>query len=141
MNDNELEDSKAIKVKESKKFQIISKPLLYLESIKEFDGLIKENHNKMIIVNFWANWCGPCKEFAPFLEKIRQDYDNHQNVIFAKVDIGKEKMIPHRCKISSIPTLIIIKNGKYVFKNVGPMNYNRLKDVMERYINFEIKVS
>lgn len=93
-------------------------------------NLTESNFNSTVssgttVVDFYADWCGPCKRFAPTFEKLSNEM---QNVKFAKVNIDHNKGISNKYSISSIPTLILIKDGKEVKRNVGPMSYNSFRN-------------
>lgn len=65
---------------------------------------------KLVLVDFWANWCGPCKMIAPVLEQIAEEYK--EKVKIGKVNVDEESEIARQYQILSIPTLILFKNGK-----------------------------
>lgn len=69
-----------------------------------------------VIVDFWATWCGPCRMIAPILEEIAAE---HPEVKVCKVDVDEQGELAMQFRISSIPTLVIIKNGKIVNTSVG----------------------
>lgn len=73
--------------------------------------------NRKIVVDFWAEWCGPCKVLGPIFEEISKDYN--EDVIFAKVNVDKERDIAAKYNIMSIPTIIIFDNGKEKEKLMG----------------------
>jgi thioredoxin 1 len=70
-----------------------------------------------VLVDFWAEWCGPCKMIAPFVEEIAQEYDGRVKV--AKMDVDANPETPLRYGIRAIPTLLIFKGGKAVDQIVG----------------------
>ncbi len=80
----------------------------------EFDKLIQENNN--VIIDFYATWCSPCKMLAPIVEDIANE---KENVTFVKVDVDEADEIAALFQIMSIPTLVYLKNGKMVLKDVG----------------------
>lgn len=71
----------------------------------------------LVLVDFWAEWCGPCKMIAPFVEEIAQEYDGRVKV--AKMDVDANPETPLRYGIRAIPTLLIFKGGKAVDQIVG----------------------
>ena len=80
-----------------------------------FDALVT-NSPKPVLLDFWATWCGPCRMVAPILEEIA---DERPDVKVCKVDVDQEPQLAARYGISSIPTLLVIKNGKIVNQSIG----------------------
>ncbi|KAI5957328.1 TRX1 [Candida jiufengensis] len=83
-------------------------------SLSDFNEELK--FNGLVVVDFFAEWCGPCKMIAPLLEKFAKEYSN---VKFLKVDVDNSSDIAQKYEISSMPTLIFFKNGEQVQKVIG----------------------
>ncbi len=83
--------------------------------------------NDIVLVDFWAEWCGPCKSFAPIYEKTSEDYSD---IIFGKVNTEVEQELAGYFQIRSIPTIMILKEGIAVFQQAGMMPEEGLKDVI-----------
>lgn len=81
----------------------------------EFDQAVNADGD-LVVVDFFATWCGPCKMLSPVVERMA---DQHKEVHFYKVDIDMENDLAARYKVMSVPTLIYLKNGKEVAKSVG----------------------
>ena len=81
-------------------------------SIKNFDEEIKNNEG-VVLVDFWASWCGPCRALGPVMEEIGKD-----NVVY-KVNIDEEEELASKYNISSIPCVIAFKDGKEINRSVG----------------------
>ena len=77
----------------------------------EFDGLIGDS-DLPVVVDFWAEWCGPCKQMAPMIDELADEYEGRMRV--AKVDIEKSPGIAQAFRVQSIPMLIVMKGGQPV---------------------------
>ena len=89
-----------------------------------FDGLLESE--KLVIVDFWATWCGPCRMLSPLLDEVEEEMADRITVVKVNVDDADE--IAMRYRIMSIPTLIFFKNGQMVDRTVGAMPKSMLVD-------------
>lgn len=85
--------------------------------------------NETVIIDFWAEWCGPCQQFAPIFEQVAQ---NNPDITFAKVNTEEQKEIAAQFAIRSIPTLIIVKEGVLVFNQAGMLPEESFNDVIKQ---------
>lgn len=85
-----------------------------------------------VLVDYWAEWCGPCKMIAPIVEQIASDYEGRLTV--AKMDIDHNAMTPQQYNVRGIPTLMIFKDGNVQGTRVGAMTMGRLKDFVDETI-------
>jgi thioredoxin 1 len=85
-----------------------------------------------VVVDFWAPWCGPCKQVAPSLEKIAKEYDG--KLIIAKVNTDEDPEWAGRFQVSGIPTMLFVAGGKVVHQQVGAVPYGYLKQIVDKFL-------
>ncbi len=85
-----------------------------------------------MIVDFYADWCIPCKEIPSILKKVKNELK--ETVRIVKVNVDKNPLIASKYKINSVPTIMIFKNGLPQWKSVGVGNADELKEVLQNYI-------
>ncbi|NJL14583.1 MAG: thioredoxin [Microscillaceae bacterium] len=81
-----------------------------------FDELVK-NTDQLVMIDFWAEWCGPCKMLTPIVEELAGDYEG--KALIGKVNVDENMMVSSTYGIRNIPTLLFFKNGEVVDKQVG----------------------
>jgi thioredoxin len=90
-----------------------------------FEETIKSND--IVIIDFWAEWCGPCKSFAPTYEAVSEKYED---IVFGKVDTEAEQALGAHFQIRSIPTLMIFREEIVLFSQAGALQASQLEDVI-----------
>ena len=85
-----------------------------------------------VLVDFWAEWCGPCKMIAPILEEVAKEYEG--KLVIAKVDVDANQAVPAKFGIRGIPTLILFKNGEAAAQKVGAMAKGQLTQFIDSNI-------
>ncbi|MDR4532156.1 thioredoxin [Glutamicibacter sp. PS] len=96
-------------------------------NVTEADFAQLIDQNEIVLVDFWADWCGPCKQFAPVYEQISEKFTD---VIFAKVDTEAEQGLARAANITSIPTLMAFREKVLVFSQPGALNAAQLEDLV-----------
>ncbi|WBU38404.1 thioredoxin [Homoserinibacter sp. YIM 151385] len=83
----------------------------------------------IVLVDFWAEWCGPCKAFAPIYESASED---HEDVVFAKVDTEAQPGLSAAADIQAIPTLMVFRDGIGLFKQAGALPRPALEEILQQ---------
>ena len=97
--------------------------------MEKFNELIQSA--KPVLVDFYAEWCGPCQRMKPTLLDVAERLGNEVKII--QVDIDKEQKLSERFRIQSVPTLIIFKNGKQLWRQSGVISTNALIKLLKEY--------
>ncbi len=99
------------------------------------ENLTKENFDEkisssnIVVIDFWAPWCGPCRQFAPIFEKVAGEYPD---ILFGKVNTEEEQEIAGHFQIQSIPTTVILRENIAIFRQPGLLPEEGLKDVIRQ---------
>ena len=93
---------------------------------ESFSDTISEN--PIVLVDFWAAWCGPCRQFAPVYDKVSND---HPEIVFGKVDTEGQPQLAGAFGISSIPTLMAVRDGIVLYSQAGALNEQALSQLVQ----------
>ncbi|CAJ0812875.1 MULTISPECIES: thioredoxin TrxA [Ralstonia] len=88
--------------------------------------------DKPVLVDFWAEWCGPCKMIAPILDEVSKDYGD--KVQIAKINVDENSGVPAKFGIRGIPTLILFKNGAVAAQKVGALSKSQLTAFLDSHL-------
>ena len=94
---------------------------------ESFEKIIAQD-GKTVLVDFWATWCGPCRMIAPVLEEVAKE---RPDVTVCKVDVDEERELALEYGVSSIPTLLVFRDGKVVNQSIGAMPKERLLAMLQ----------
>ena len=92
--------------------------------------------NDLVIIDFWAEWCGPCRAYAPVFERVSEEFTD---VVFAKVDTEVEQALAGSFGIRSIPTTIAFKDGIGVFMQPGALPEDALRDLITKLKDLDME--
>lgn len=96
----------------------------------EFDTYVTSSRKTFVVVDFWAEWCGPCKSMAPILDELARSHEAALDVF--KVNVDDNSALSNGFGIRSIPTILIFRNGKEIKRLIGSISYNTLVDEISK---------
>lgn len=97
--------------------------------MEKFNDII--NSNQLTLVDFFATWCGPCKQMHPVLEQLKQELGDSIRIV--KLDVDKNEALANAYRIQSVPTLMLFRSGQVVWRQSGALRLNDLKSVINQY--------
>ncbi|XP_075681762.1 thioredoxin-like [Rhinoderma darwinii] len=100
----------------------------HIDSLDDFKSALSDAGNKLVVVDFTATWCGPCKMIGPFFDSLSAKYDD---VVFLKVDVDDAQDVASHCEIKCMPTFHFYKNGERVHEFSGANQASLEKKVQE----------
>ncbi|MBS7626389.1 thioredoxin [Candidatus Bathyarchaeota archaeon] len=129
----ENDELKAIKARKMERLMEMSRSPS--EPIKISDETFDETirRNRLVIVDFWAEWCGPCMVLSPVIDQLAKEYAG--KVLFTKLNVDENPAVTARFGVMSIPTLLIFKDSNLVDKIVGVAPKSRIESVLNSYLS------
>ncbi|MBZ0280733.1 MAG: thioredoxin [Anaerolineae bacterium] len=112
---------------------IDGKPVIVTDATFEAEVL---NHDKPVLVDFWAEWCGPCRMVGPTLEKLAKEFAGQIRI--AKVNVDENPGLSQAFKVMSIPNIMLIKNRTIVFNQPGALPEPAFRDIITQLIALEV---
>jgi thioredoxin 1 len=100
---------------------------------QNFEELVSAND--VVLIDFWAAWCGPCRTFAPVYDKISAQ---HPEIVFGKVDTEAEQELAGSFSIMSIPTLMVIREGVVLYSQAGALPEKALADLVDQALQIDM---
>ena len=97
---------------------------------ENFDEILKSD--KPVLIDFWAEWCGPCRMVSPIIEELEREYDG--SAVIGTVNVDEEAELALRYNVVSIPTVMIFKNGEQAEKIVGASSYDEYAEALDKYL-------
>ena len=92
---------------------------------------------KVLLIDFWASWCGPCRSFAPTFEKVSERFPD---IVFAKVDTEAEQALAGSFNIMSIPTLMVVREQFVLYSQAGALPESALVDLIEQALRIDMEL-
>ena len=89
----------------------------------------------IVLVDFWATWCGPCRQFGPIFEEASEKYPD---IVFGKIDTDDQQQLAMAAQITSIPTLMVFRDGIVVFRQSGALPLSALEDLISKVQNLDM---
>lgn len=116
--------------------QYVGQPYFFRMTINELNSLTARN--RLVLVDFYATWCGPCKAMHPILDTIEQQFGSSIDVLRVDVDQYESVGLVQHFRVMSVPTLMFFRRGRMLWRNSGMVTLETLVDIIRRYDRVEV---
>ena len=116
--------------------QYVGQPYFFRMTINEFNSLTARN--RLVLVDFYATWCGPCKAMHPILDAIEQQFGSSVDVLRVDVDQYESVGLVQHFRVMSVPTLMFFRRGRMLWRNSGMVTLETLVDIIRRYDRVDV---
>jgi len=116
--------------------QYVGQPYFFRMTINELNSLTARN--RLVLVDFYATWCGPCKAMHPILDAIEQQFGSSVDVLRVDVDQYESVGLVQHFRVMSVPTLMFFRRGRMLWRNSGMVTLETLVDIIRRYDRVEV---
>lgn len=116
--------------------QYVGQPYFFRMTINELNSLTARN--RLVLVDFYATWCGPCKAMHPILDAIEQQFGSSVDVLRVDVDQYESIGLVQHFRVMSVPTLMFFRRGRMLWRNSGMVTLETLVDIIRRYDRVEV---
>src|SRR5690606_19665567 len=90
------------------------------------------NSDQLVLIDFFAEWCGPCKMLAPILKQVKEEMGNALKIV--KIDVDKNQSLASTYQVKGVPTMLLFKNGKQVWRQSGVLQKNDILRIVQQHI-------
>ena len=119
--------------KEEAKIEVKNLPKVKPKNLKD-DTMVDfiKNSKLPVVVDCWADWCGPCKQIAPLIAELASEYNGR--VLVTKLNTEKNRKMATRYSVKSLPTILYFKDGKFITRTIGAMPKSSIKKAIDNYL-------
>ena len=107
--------------------------ILHIDTLGQFNEMVEKYKDKIIVIDFWAEWCGPCKMFGPVFERVQKEW--RDRFVFVKINTEVNAEVAGGLGIMSIPNIMFIKDKKKIHEQPGAMQKAQFVDLLSRVKN------
>ncbi|MHA1728358.1 MAG: thioredoxin family protein, partial [Promethearchaeota archaeon] len=108
------------------------KELIYIKNAEHFNDIVEKYQNKIIVIDFWAPWCAPCKMFAPVFERAQKNIEWADTYVFVKLDTDSVPAVAQQFAIQAIPTMAFLKNKQLIHRQIGAMRKEQFFTILKK---------